>query len=109
MFLPYVLFAGCDLMGGTCGSGFVSTADDVQEMSVVCGVRGIGGVCEVCMARGKGSVSVFGMWWCWGEWVAWSSVWEGGVMSMCVVSLDSLRRCQVQVSVYCARQIPAHI
>ena len=34
-----------------------------------------------------------------GEW--------GGVMSVCVVSLDSLCRWQVQVSVYCARRIGA--
>ena len=31
----------------------------------------------------------------------------GGVMSVCVVSLDYLCRWQVQVSVYCARQIPS--
>ena len=30
-------------------------------------------------------------------------------MSMCVVNLDYLRRWQVQVSVYCARRIPAHL
>ena len=30
-------------------------------------------------------------------------------MSVCVVSLDSLCRWQVQVSVYCARQIPAYL
>ena len=33
----------------------------------------------------------------------------GGVMSVCVVSLDSLCGWQVQVSVYCARWIPAHL
>ena len=30
-------------------------------------------------------------------------------MPVCVVSLDSLYRWQVQVSVYCARRIPAHL
>ena len=44
-------------MGGTRGSGYVSTADDVLEMSVVSGVRGgsAGGVCEmcICLARGR--------------------------------------------------------
>ena len=30
-------------------------------------------------------------------------------MSVCVVSLDSLCRWQVQVSVYCARRIPAYL
>ena len=34
----------CEYMGGTCGSGVVSSADDVLEMSVVRGVRGVGGV-----------------------------------------------------------------
>ena len=33
----------------------------------------------------------------------------GGVMSVWVVSLDSLCRWQVQVSVYCAWRIPAHL
>ena len=32
-----------------------------------------------------------------------------GVMSVCVVSLDYLCRWQVQVSVYCASRIPAHL
>ena len=31
------------------------------------------------------------------------------VMSVCVVSLDSLYLWQVQVSVYCTRRIPAHL
>ena len=53
----------CEYMGDTRGSGFVSTADDVLEMSVVRGVRGVGGVCEMC---------VFGSWRvrrCEDEWV----------------------------------------
>ena len=33
----------------------------------------------------------------------------GGVLSVCVVILDSLCRRQVQVSVYCARRISAHL
>ena len=33
----------------------------------------------------------------------------GGVMSVCVVSLDSLWRWQVHVSVHCAQWIPAHL
>ena len=36
-----------------------------------------------------------------GEW--------GGFMSVCVVSVDSLWRWKVHVSVYCARRIPAHL
>ena len=35
--------------------------------------------------------------------------WDGGVISVCVVSLDPTCRWQVQVSVYCARWIPAHL
>ena len=34
--------------------------------------------------------------------------WGGG-MSVCVVSLDYLCRWHVQVSVYCARRISAHL
>ena len=35
--------------GGTCGSGIVSGAADVLCMSVVRGMRGVSGVCEMCM------------------------------------------------------------
>ena len=35
-------------MGGTRGSGVLSSADDVLEMSVV---RGVCGVCDMCMCR----------------------------------------------------------
>ena len=37
-------------VGGTRGSGIVSNTDDVVCMSVVRGIRGVGGVCEMCMA-----------------------------------------------------------
>ena len=40
-------------------------------------------------------------------WAAWVRV--GGVMSVCVVSLDFMCLWQVQVYVYCARQIIAHL
>ena len=53
--------ARCVYMGGTRGLGFVSTVDDVLEMSVVCGVRGVGGVCEMCMCLGCGSVGGVGV------------------------------------------------
>ena len=41
-------------VGGTCGAGIVSSAADVLWMSVVRGMRGVGGVCEMfmCLARG---------------------------------------------------------
>ena len=39
-------------MGGIRGSGIVSSAADVLWMSVVHGIRGVGGVCEMCMSHG---------------------------------------------------------
>ena len=36
-------------VGCTRGSGIVSSAADVLWMSVVHGMRGVGGVCEMCM------------------------------------------------------------
>ena len=44
-------------MGGTRGSGFVSTAD-CGKMSVVCGVRGVDGVWEMCMSLARSGVRV---------------------------------------------------
>ena len=45
------VFSGCKYMGGKRGSGIVSSADYVLEMSVVRGVRGVDGVCEMCLVR----------------------------------------------------------
>ena len=58
-----------------------------------------GGVGDMCMCCGGDGRS---------GWVAWARVWEG-VMSVFVVSLDYLCRWQVQVSVYCANRISAHL
>ena len=44
-------------MGGTRDSGFVSTAYGVIEMSVV---RGVDGVCEMCMWLAQGGVGDVG-------------------------------------------------
>ena len=41
---------------GTRGSGIVSSAADVLVMHVVCGMRGVGGVCEMCMCLAWGDV-----------------------------------------------------
>ena len=41
--------AGHECLGGTRGSYIVSSAAEVLWMSVVHGMRGIGGVCEMCM------------------------------------------------------------
>ena len=44
-------------MGGTRGSGVLSSACDVLEMSVV---RRLGGVCDMCMCLAQGGVGVVG-------------------------------------------------
>ena len=118
-------------MSGTRGSGVLSSTGDVLEMSVV---RGVGGVCDMCMCLARGGVGGEG-----GEWMGELSlvftnpVGTGVVLDMCFgcgcvggqwvggldqgrerwcyvcVSLDSLCRGQAQVSVYCAWRIPAHL
>ena len=40
-------------MSGTHGSGVLSSTGDVLEMSVV---RGVGGVCDMCMCLARGGV-----------------------------------------------------
>ena len=40
-------------VGGTRGSGVLSSTCDVLEMSVV---RGVGGVCDMCMCLARGGV-----------------------------------------------------
>ena len=40
-------------MGGTRGSGVLSGTGDVLEMTVV---RGVGGVCDMCMCMARGGV-----------------------------------------------------
>ena len=40
-----------EYVGGTRGSGIVSCAADVLGMSVM---RGVGGVCEICMCLAQG-------------------------------------------------------
>ena len=44
-----VVSAGHEYVSGTRGSGIVSSAADVLGMSVVRGMRGVGGVCDMCM------------------------------------------------------------
>ena len=43
--------AGHEYVGCTRGSGIVSSVTDVLGMSVVHGMKGVGGVCEMCLAR----------------------------------------------------------
>ena len=48
-------------VGGTRGSGIVSSAADVLRMSVVRGMRGVGVVCEMCMCLAPGGVGGEGL------------------------------------------------
>ena len=43
-------------VGGTCGSSFVSIADDVLWTCVLHGIIGVGGVCKMCMCLARGGV-----------------------------------------------------
>ena len=43
-------------VGGTRSSDSVTSAADVLWMSVVRGMRGVGGVCEMCMCLARGGV-----------------------------------------------------
>ena len=71
-------------VGGTRGSGIVSSAADVLWVSVVRGMRGVGGVCEMCMGLARGGVGENGVsgsedWvWAlpilWEQWECWTCV-----------------------------------
>ena len=43
-------------VGGTRGSGIVSNAAAMLWMSVVRGMRGVGGGCEICMYLARGGM-----------------------------------------------------
>ena len=51
-----VVVVSAGYVGGTRGSGIVYSAADVLGMRVARGMRGVGGMCEMCMclARGRG-------------------------------------------------------
>ena len=49
-------------VGGTRGSGIVSSTADVLWTSVVHGMRGVGGVCERCLGCGGVGVLWVGAW-----------------------------------------------
>ena len=69
-------------VGGTRGSGIVSSAADVLWMSVVPGMGGVGGVLEMCMCLARGGVG--------GEWMRGlglgftNPVGTGGVLDVCL-------------------------
>ena len=60
-----VVSAGHEYVGGTHGSGVVSTAADILGMSVVRGMRGVSGLYEMYMYLTWGGVG--GGWCC--EWI----------------------------------------
>ena len=68
-------------MCGTRGSGVLSSTGDVLEMSVV---RGVGGVCDMCMCLARGGVGGEG-----GENWVWASpiLWGQGECWTCVCVL----------------------
>ena len=74
-------------MGESIGFGLYQLCD----MCLCLGCSGVGGVGGRVVGLGQ------------------SLGWWGGVMSLCVVSLDSLCRLQLWISVYYARRIPAHL
>ena len=77
-----VVSAGHEYVGGERGSSIVSSAADVLGMSVVSGMSGVGGVCEMCMRLTRGGLG--------GEWIKGlglgftNSVETGGVLAVCL-------------------------
>ena len=77
-----VLSAWYEHVGGTHGLGIVSSAADVLGMNVVHGMRGVGGVFEMCMYLAWGSIG--------GEWIIGldlgftNPVGAGGVLDVCL-------------------------
>ena len=68
-------------VSGTRGSGIVSSAADVIWMSVVCGMRGVGEVCEMCMCLTWGDVCG----WMRGLGLGFTNpVRTGGVLDICL-------------------------
>ena len=51
-----MVIAEHECVGGIRGSDIVSRAADVLGMSVVFGMRGVGGVCDMCMYLAWGGV-----------------------------------------------------
>ena len=98
-------------ISGTRGSGVLSNTGDMLVS---------GGVCDMCMCLARDGVGGEE-----GEWMRelglgfTNPVWTGGVgrglgprsgaVGWCYVCVSSLCRWQVQVSVYCAWRIPAHL
>ena len=95
--LTAMLVWGMDV-GGTRGSGIVSSAVDVLLMSVVRGMRGVGGVCEMSMCLARDSVGGEGSEWMRGLGLGFTNpVGAGGLLDVCVFWLwcCGWRRCGV--------------
>ena len=56
-----VVSSWCEYIGGTHGSGIVSSTDDVLEKSVVHWVRGVGGVCNMSMCLARSGMGKLGL------------------------------------------------
>ena len=68
-------------MSGTSGSGILSSTGDMLEMSVV---RGVGGVCDMCMCLARGGVGADGCEWMRELGLGFTNpVGTGGVLDMC--------------------------
>ena len=65
-------------VGVTRGSGIVSCGADVLWMGVVRVMRGVGGVCEMCMCLARGGVGSEGGDWMRGWFWALTILWEQG-------------------------------
>ena len=77
-----VVVVGAEHVGGTRGSGIVSCAADVLGIIVVRGMRGVGGVCEMCICLARGGVGGEGV-----RGLGWgftNPVGTGGVLGTCV-------------------------
>ena len=75
-------------VGGTGGSGIVSNAADVLWMSVVRGMRGVGGVCEMCICLARGDVGGEGGEWMRGLGLGFTSpVGTGGVLTFVLAAV----------------------
>ena len=75
-----VLSVGPEYVSGTRGSGIVSSAADVLGKSMVRGMRGVDGVCEMCICLARGGVGV--------EWIRvlgfTNPVGTRGVLDVCL-------------------------
>ena len=86
-----MLSEGYDYVAGTGDSGIVYSAADVLRMSVVCGMKRVGEMCEMCMwlvwGGVGGEVVSESQYWVWALPILWEhgecwrcvSVWAAGV------------------------------